>query len=52
MTNPIASPFVTIMPMEAISVVRRLLHYSVDSIGPPFLETHMLIVHLVNIAKS
>jgi hypothetical protein len=53
MTNLMSSPFVMIMLMDAISVLRRLLRRfcSVDSIGLPFSKTCMLIAHLVSIAE-
>ena len=54
MTNPMLSPFVMIMLVKAILVLRRLLQrfYSVEFIGLPCLEMLMLIAHLVSAIKS
>jgi hypothetical protein len=53
MTNPMSSPFVMIMPVEAILVLKTLQKfYSVYFIGLPCLEMLMLIAHLVNPVRS
>ena len=54
MTNLMSSPLVMIMPVVAISVLRRPQQrfYSVTFIGRPFFEMHMLIAHLVCIARG
>ena len=54
MTNPMSSPFVMITPVVTISVLKRSLQKfcSVDFIGPPSLETLILIAHLVSVVRS
>ena len=54
MTNPMSSPFVMITPVEAILVLKRPLQKfcSVDFIGLPYLETLMLITHIVSAVRS
>jgi hypothetical protein len=53
-TNPMTSPFVMIMPPEAISVLKRPLQrfYSMDFTGRPFSETLISTVPPVSVAKS
>jgi hypothetical protein len=54
LTNPMSSPFVMIIHVEAISVqIRPLQRFcNVDFTGPPCLETLVLIAHLVALSET